>query len=345
MIHLNHAGTSWPKPSEVLEATANALTAPPSAWPAIFDDARQVTADALGARDPANVWLTTGCTSALAHVFTALDLTPEDIILTSNLEHHALWRWPAQMARRGRARHIALPRAPDGPLDLNEAERALRTGRVKLVAVTWGSNLTGELLPVRELARLAHTYGAMMLVDAAQVAGVLPIDVHDLGADILTLAGHKGPQGPRGVGVLWVHPECILPVSFCDLGSASIACAAGMAAGWRWLAEQPETTLSHTWPLYERLHKGLLELPGVRILGPLTDPRLPIAATVWEGRYHDVLANTLRTQGFEVRAGWHCAREAHGPLGALETGTLRFSLGPTSTRDHVDALLLAWKGL
>jgi selenocysteine lyase/cysteine desulfurase len=111
------------------------------------------------------------------------------------------------------------PRAADAPIDLDFVAASLARGGVRLVACCMASNVTGEILPVAELTRLAHEHGALMLIDAAQTAGCLPIDVGVLGADLFAFAGHKGPHAPQGIAGLYAAPSVAFesPAASCDL--------------------------------------------------------------------------------------------------------------------------------
>ncbi|HXI01695.1 MAG TPA: aminotransferase class V-fold PLP-dependent enzyme, partial [Candidatus Saccharimonadales bacterium] len=254
MIYANNAGTSWPKPPEVREAVAATLAAPPEEAPRLLAAAHEEIAGFLGVKDPARLLLTQGCTSALALAIGDLPWESGDVVVTSSLEHHALERPVAKLVRERGVIHRAAPYRPGLPVDPGFVSGVLGEGRVRLVALTAASNVTGEILPVEEIAGMAHRHGALCLVDAAQTAGLLPIDAERLGVDILVFAGHKGPLGPQGIGGLWAAPHvefrspaaaceiggsrradgaCSPFPGYCDAGSANVAGAAGLAAGMR----------------------------------------------------------------------------------------------------------------
>ncbi len=367
MIHLNHAGTSWPKPKEVVAAATATLESPPSASEDILGaGARAVSRllDLPHGADAARVVLTTGCTSALSMVVPLLPWTRGDAVVTSGLEHHALAGPIETLARLAGVEWVAVPPGAGAAIDLDRVEARLREGGVRLVAATFASNVTGELLPIADLARLAREHGALFLLDAAQAAGNAPLCVPALGADLVVLAGHKGPLAPPGVGALWIAPDvelrapaatCALPTSaaapvcrpapgFCDAGSANLPAIAGLSAGIehllaRGLDSVRERGLART----ERLLAGLERIDGVTVVGPRDAASRLAVVSVTLDRETPAAAERrlLADHGVVARAGHHCAPLAHDTLGTTAEGTLRFSFGPFTTDADVDAALAA----
>lgn len=354
-LYANYAGTSWPKPDAVLEASTAALAAAPSRWGDLYDSAHTCVAAAIGASDPSRLLFTSGCTAALATLMTSIELSPGDIVLTSGLEHHALARWPTHLTMTRGVEHALSPYKQGAPFDLDWTEEQLRTGRVKLIACAMASNVTGELLPVRELAQMARAYGAMMLVDAAQTAGIMPLDVEDLGAHFVTFAGHKGPHGLQGTGALWASSDAIVQLpaascdvsskrtapcgtfpSFCDVGSVNLPGISSLAAGFDWLASRPPTAQALI-PNRDALADGL------RRFGEVWAPRrgelgAPVVSLSNDALDLSALARALSARGIIARAGTHCAPLAHQTIGAAG-GTLRFSFGPSNTSEDVETIL------
>ncbi|MCA9717981.1 MAG: aminotransferase class V-fold PLP-dependent enzyme [Myxococcales bacterium] len=360
-VYLNHAGTSWPKPPEVHAAVADALTADPARWPGLFDEARAEVARFFGARDPETVVITPGCTSALAVALADLPWEAGDRLIIGGLEHHALHRPALALARTRGVELLVAPYAPGAPLDLDFVERALKAGGVRLLAFAMASNVTGELAPARELAALARRYGARCLVDAAQAAGVVEVDVRELDVDLLAFAGHKGPLGPQGVGGLYIAPDlpmralsancggaqaCVLGDMFqpgyCDLGSVNYAGLAGLAAGLRWIRAQGLARLrARTLARTRQLLEGVAAIPGARVIGcDRAEARAPVVSFVLEGDAPEVIATRLRARhGVVVRAGLQCAPLAHATLGTAAGGTVRASVGASTEPEDVAALL------
>ena len=201
-LYLNHAGTSWPKPQVVSEAVRDAMSVAPAKWPQRFDEAHQAIAEFLGVSRREQVLLTPGCTSALAVGIGDALIPSGKRVLTSRWEHHAVHRPLLKLASTGvRVEHIPpkrneLTHGQVSSIDLDWLERALSDQDVGLVAITAACNVTGELLPYEDVIRMAHHYGAMVLIDAAQIVGWLKLDLPQLGADMVAFGGHKGLQGP-----------------------------------------------------------------------------------------------------------------------------------------------------
>jgi selenocysteine lyase/cysteine desulfurase len=341
-VYLNHAGTSWPKPAPVQAAVARALAAPPEDWPARFDAQHHQIAAALGY--PADrALLTPGCTSALALALSDPRWRAGDRLVVSGMEHHALHRPALALADRGVVVQVA-PRGGEGePVDLAFVEAALRDG-ARMVAMTAASNVTGERLPVAAVVALCRAHGAVSLIDAAQLAGWVD-DLAALGADLVTFAGHKGPQAPWGIGGLLFGPEAAVlgrrasgppeRVGWCDAGSVDRVAMAGLEAGLAWMGTRPGR-LARALARVDRLAQGLVER-GARLLGG--ERGVPVVSAAFDGRDPAELARALAARGVVASGGLQCARLAHEHLGTAPRGTLRFSVGVVTTDDDVDQAL------
>lgn len=362
MVYLNNAGTSWPKPEPVRAAVRDALEASPEIWAGRFATDHSEICRAFGVDDPSRLLLTPGATSALSVAITDHPWESGDRIVVSSLEHHALHR-PAQLLASRGVELTVVPRAQDGPLDLTALEAELRRGRVRMVAMTAASNVTGELLPIAEIVGLARNHGALSLVDAAQIAGWIPIDVRSFGADLLAFTGHKGPQAPWGIGALFVAPEvtmfsplatCEVPADgasatcapmpgYCDVGSVDRAALAGLVAGLSWLAGPGRSDrLSQARRRVARIAEAIADHPKVSIHGSLQpDDRMPTLAMTVEGRTPSELAEALANEGVIASGGLQCAPLAHETIGTAPAGVLRLSVGPSNTDDDIGAAIEA----
>ena len=338
-----------------------ALAASPDSGREILDGGRAELATLIGAPDPGRVLFTTGCTSALSLAITDLPWQPGDAIVTSGLEHHALLRPVARLASLAGVLHRVVPPTPASAFDLAILEDVLCDGAVRLVACTMASNVTGAILPIRAISDRVHAAGALMLVDVAQTLGNVPVDVGDLGADILVVAGHKGLHGPTGVGALWASPEVVfdspatacsvrhVPApcapfpSWCDTGSANLPAIAGLRAGIAWLSERGlDGIRRHTLELTARLLRGVAECDALRVVGPPdAEARTATVSLVHDRLAPRELAAALRPAGIVARAGLHCAPQAITSLGLDPAeGTLRLSFGPGVSSADVDAALV-----
>ena len=360
-VYLNQAGTSWPKPAAVQDAAAAVLEADPNDWPAQFESARRSVADFLHIPDATRLLLTPGGTSALAVAVADHAWLPGDRVLTSGLEHHALHRPLWKLAEWG-VELTVLPRTEHEPIVLEALEKQLAAGRVRLVAVTAASNVTGEFTPLDEVVRLAHAAGALVLVDAAQTVGWWDIDVPALGADLVAFAGHKALHAPWGIGGLYVAegvamnspaascevphgeaPNCAQMPAYCDTGSVDRVALAALTAAAEWLAAaQRRDRLATAQQQAERLWTTAASLPGVTLYGP-RDPksRLPIVSFTVRGRRVAEVAAALGDRGVFAAAGLQCAPLAHQTLGTEAEGVVRLSVGAMNTEADIDRAVAA----
>jgi len=360
-IHANHAGTSFPKAPGVADALAGVLSGPPEVGIAALSQAHAASCAWLGIEAPERLLLTPGCTSALSVAVGDLPWQPGDVVVTSSLEHHALARPVERLVRDRGVVHEQLAYAPGTPVDLDGLRAVLRRGNVRLVATTAASNVTGEVLPVSEIAALAHEAGALYLLDAAQTLGVLPLDVGTVGADLLTFAGHKAVMAPHGIGGLWAAPHvlfespsavCELGVDgrpagacspfpgYCDVGSVNLAAAAGFGAAVAWHVEQGAAAGQRACALAGRLRAALAERAGCELLGGPQGPYTATLSVRIAGLALERAEGHFAAAGITVRAAQHCAPMALQALGAPE-GTLRISFGALNMDDDVDAVLAA----
>ncbi|MEM6295380.1 MAG: aminotransferase class V-fold PLP-dependent enzyme [Myxococcota bacterium] len=336
VLYLNNAGTSWPKAPGVADAVAEVLAADPRSYAARYTQARASIADSLGAADPQRLWLTPGCTSALCVAVETMPWARGDVVVTSALEHEAVLSPVRRLQANAGVEHVAIGRAPQGPLDLEQLSDILVRRPVRAVVMTAASNVTGECLPIEAVVQRCREAGVRVIVDAAQTAGLLPLHLETLGADAVTVAGHKGPMAPQGVGALWLREGFELPVGYCDLGSVDLPATVAMARSLRWLAEDAPPG-EQAVALRNRLWAALAEREGCRVfgeMGPSTGAvsavfdALPLAEG--EARFADA--------GIVVRSGRHCAPQALATLRVPE-GTVRFSFGRMNDANDVDAVL------
>ena len=259
-----------------------------------------------------------------------------------------------------------VPCAGDGSLDPADMGRAVTQG-TRLVVVTHASNVTGTILPVAEIGEIAHSAGALFLVDTAQTAGVVPIDLQAMHIDLLGFSGHKGLQGPPGTGGLvfgesvdvgsiapWVRggtgsnsefeeqPE-MLPDKF-ESGTSNGVGIAGLGAGLRFVTGRGVQSIrAHEIELTSILVEGLSSVPGVVVYGP-RDQALRTAVvsfTVAGPTVSEIGLRLDEEHDIMCRVGLHCAPAAHRTIGTFPEGTVRLASGVFTTMDDVEATVRA----
>ncbi|KRM28519.1 SufS family cysteine desulfurase [Schleiferilactobacillus harbinensis] len=318
-----------------------------------YENARQTVADFIHAEDTANIIFTRGTTESLnwiAQSWGGTHIQAGDEIIITIMEHHSnLVPWQQLALRTGaKLRYVDID--DQGLLDM-PAYRAMLSARTKIVAVTQVSNVLGTINPIQEIGQLAHAAGAILVVDGAQSAPHMPVDVQALGADFFAFSGHK-MLGPTGIGVLYGKMallEAMPPIEFggemiskvekfqttwADIpwrfegGTPNIAGAIGLAAAIRYLqAIGLDKIRDHERALTTYALDQLKAIPGLTIYGPQDAARRGgvIAFTLNGVHPHD-LATVLDTQQVAVRAGHHCAQPLMQRLGVVATARASFYL-------------------
>lgn len=370
-IYFDHGASSWPKPPQVVDAVTRSLTeygGNPGrgayrlamATSRLIFDARAACAALLGVPDSRDLIFTPGCTYGCNLMLKGL-LSPGDRVVVSSMEHNAVTRPLHLLSQRGVKVDI-VDADETGAVDADAFEAAVNAAPTRAVVCQHASNVTGAVQPVADLADIAHEAGALMLVDGAQSAGHLRLDLAALGVDAWATSGHKGLLGPQGIGLLYLAPHLepeelveggtggglselptqptVRPDRY-EAGTPNTPGIAGLGAAARFLSEYGEAQRAEEQRLARRLVEGMLEIPGVSVLGPPPGaPRVPIVAMTHDRITADQLAFALdRRYGVAVRAGLHCSPWAHRTLGTHDTGAVRFGLGFGTTAEDVDLVL------
>ncbi|WP_454193237.1 aminotransferase class V-fold PLP-dependent enzyme [Paenibacillus sp. Marseille-Q7038] len=373
IIYLDHAATSWPKPEVVKEAMLQAMETA-GANPGrgshqmsvnasrVLFNTRRVIAKLFGIHNPNDIVLTSNTTMSLNLAIKGI-LKPGDHVITTMMEHNSVRRPLEYLKSLGQIEVDYLPLTNEGQISVDMLEGQIRP-HTKLVAVTHSSNLLGSILPVQDISAVTRKYGIPLLVDAAQSAGVLHIDVEKMGIDMLAFPGHKGLLGPQGTGGLYIHPNLdVKPLLYGGTGSQSEAIGqptvrpdryesgtpnvvgyAGLRAGIEQvLSLTVDQIYEHEWALSQYLIEELEKIPRSHILGPRKGwPRSGLVSFNIEGMDSAELAFRLdREYSIAVRSGYHCTPLAHESAGTLDRGAVRASFGVNSTEAEVSALLAA----
>ena len=373
MIYLDNAATSFPKPEAVyrgMEAFARASGANPGRSghhraveaEAMIDDTRRLLARLFGAPRPERVVLGHNATDALNMAIKGV-VRPGDHVITSVLEHNSVNRPLNQLQQDGVITLTRLPATAGHVIDPDAVVDAW-TATTRLVAVTHASNVTGTIQPVGEYGRIARERHALLLVDAAQSAGVVPIDVERDMIDLLAFTGHKGLLGPTGTGGLVVGERADVspwreggtggdsanPLQPSELpyrlegGTPNVFGIAGLREGVRILLEKGvETVSAHERELLATFLRELRRPESYSFYGaaePILerrgDGRVGLLSFNVAGFSPAELAALLDEQfDIAVRSGLDCAPYAHKHLGTFPDGGVRVSVGILTTRDDM----------
>ncbi len=373
MIYLDNAATSFPKPKRVYERMNQFLreeAANPGrsghrlsvAAEGQIVQARSLLAKFFGAKNPERIIFTLNCTDSL-NIAIKGALRDGDHAITTVLEHNSVLRPLNALEAYGKITVTKIHPSKDGFIDPQDIKKAFQKN-TKLIAMTHASNVIGVVQPICEIGRLVREAGALFLVDAAQTAGVISIDVQRDFIDLLAFPGHKSLYGPPGTGGLYVgeraklipwreggtgfdsqsrtQPET-LPFLL-EGGTPNSVGIVGLKEGVDFiLGEGLEKIQTHERSLVKKLRQELKEVPGLKLHGTddVTQSVAPVSFVV-DGIEPQEFSIVL-DQSFQiaVRAGLHCAPLMHEMLGTAPQGSIRFSPGYFNTLDEIDQAIRA----
>jgi len=375
VIYFDNAATSWPKPPQVKEAMVrfmDEIGANPGRSghllsieaARILYETREALSGCFNVKDSSRVVLTLNATESLNLALKGL-LKPKDHVITSSMEHNSVMRPLRDLEKKGIELSI-IRCSKEGVLDSREVEKEIRSN-TRMVVLTHATNVTGTLLPIREVGLIARSYNLLFLVDAAQTAGAYPIDVERDRIDLLAFTGHKSLYGPQGTGGLVIgervkenemiplkqggtgsrsefeeQPD-FLPDRF-ESGTPNGVGIAGLLAGIQFVLEKGiEQIHQHEIGLIEKLIEGLKKFPEVKVYGPEhgEDRIATLSFNIAQLSPSDVAMHLEREFGILCRPGLHCAPAAHRTIGTFPEGTVRFSLSYLTSEWEVDQALQA----
>lgn len=371
-IYLDNAATSFPKPPSVCDAVDRAMRGN-AANPGrgghqlsleagrMVMECREAVAGFFGIADATRIAFTANATEAINLGLFGL-LRPGDRVVTTSMEHNAVMR-PLHALQESGVELVYVKGDRQGFV----APRAIReacASPTRLVVMTHCSNVTGTLQAIEEVGPWCRQQGILFMVDAAQSAGIFPIDVNEQAIDLLAVPGHKGLMGPPGTGFLYVRPDLSLrPLLYGGTGTYSNSVAqpaemperlesgtlniiglAGLLSGLQFLGETGiDRVRARERALLEQLTAGLRAIPGVALHGPLDMARHGGALSLTIENLDPSSAGFRldREYGICCRVGLHCAPEAHRTIGTFPQGTVRLSPGYFNTTAEIDATLAA----
>ncbi len=376
MIYLDNAATTSPKPEIVIKEVNNALrkysanpgrgghTPSIQAARAVYQT-RMLAKELFHAAAQENVIFTSGCTQSLNTVIKGV-LKPGDHVVISSMEHNAVVRPLYRLKQKGLIDYsTADVIIGDDDATLNAFRKAINA-KTRMIICTHASNVFGTRLPVERICALAHSYGILFCLDAAQSAGFLDIDIAENGYDFVCCPGHKGLYGPTGIGLLLIHSNQLLdtlteggtgsdsvnPVmpdyypDRLESGTLNIPGICGLGAGIRFIDRYGiEKLRRHEYRLMKMLYQGLQSVKNIRLYTDEPDilHSVPVISFNIDEVESEKVAAYLNNKGIAVRAGLHCAPSAHRMMGTLDSGTVRIAPSVFTNEKDIQILMIALK--
>lgn len=369
MIYLDNAATTGRKPTGVIKAVGGALrelsanpgrsghTASLKTADAVYT-VREKTAELFGASGAENVVFTLNCTHSINCVIKGV-LKAGEHAVTSSLEHNSVMRPLIKQQIPFDTAYVSLT---DDRATLRDFEKKIRP-ETKLVICTGASNVLGKTLPITEIGALCRDRGVLFAVDAAQIAGVIPINMRQMNIDFLCIAPHKGLYAPMGIGVLiceksikntiieggtgtnsaeLVQPDA-LPERL-ESGTVNVPAIMGISAGIDYVKQIGINKIySHEMKLIRYLYRELSKIERVQLYTPEpTDVMYaPVLSFNVYGKTSTEVSQYLSDNGIAVRGGLHCAPFAHRQIGTLDSGAVRVSVAAFNTPSEIGSLIKA----
>lgn len=359
MIYLDNAATSFPKPTAVYQNVMKAMKkyganpgrgshAMAIEGAKIIYETRELLAELFNLDDPLNVILTFNATDGLNLAIKGL-LKPGDHVITTSMEHNSVLRPIMELQKNG-VENTIVQCEKDGKIKISDIEAAIKSN-TKLIVTTHVSNLTGTIFPIEDIGMLCKRYQIPYLVDAAQSAGVLEIDVKKSNISFLAVPGHKGLLGPQGTGALLINSDLTInhlkeggtgsessnlyqpdfyPDKF-EAGTPNLPGIAGLNEGLKYIKNKGiKSIYSHEKKLLDLFITEIKKNPKIQIYGPESiNDRCGVVPINIDNVDSSEVAYILDTKyNIAVRPGLHCAPLAHKTIGTEKIGAVRFSVGP-----------------
>jgi cysteine desulfurase / selenocysteine lyase len=329
----------------------------------ILIEAREALAELFDIADPLRIVFTRNATEALNLAICGI-LQPGDHCITSSMEHNSVMRPLRALEKRG-VEVTVVPCSPRGELDPRAIEKAIKK-KTRLIVTTHASNVTGTLMPISEVGKIARKHEVFFCIDAAQTAGAYPIDVKKMHIDLLAFTGHKALYGPQGIGGLYIRegleadlepltrggtgsrsefqeqPD-FMPDKF-ESGTPNTVGVAGLGAGVRFILTQGVAQIrAKEQGLTRMLIEGLGSIPGTSAYGCAdSEKQVAICSFNVAGLTPSEITMQLDEEyAIMSRPGLHCAPSAHQAIGTFPQGTVRLSAGYFTTEAEIAAALEA----
>lgn len=374
-IYLDNASTSYPKPKEVAEAIydfmiSNGSTSGRGAYKnAMISDrlvyeTRKSIANLFNFKDPKKVIFTCNVTESLNMIINGI-LTEGDHVITSSIEHNSVWRCLKTLEKNKNISISKVESSKEGYTKAEDVEKYINQN-TKLIVFTHASNVLGTIQPIREIGEIARKYNIPFLVDAAQTAGAYPIDVQADNIDLLAFTGHKSLLGPMGTGGIIINWDGnINPLKFggtggdsayeyqpnyypnkLETGTMNVAGLIGLNKSIEFINKEGiENIHKKEKELVKYALDKLDSIDNVKVYGPKDSNKVVgVVSFNIKGKRAEEVGYELDTKyNIMVRAGLHCAPNAHELIGTKEIGTLRIGIGYFNKKEDIDELIAAIK--
>lgn len=376
MIYLDNAATTLHKPPQVMEAVLHAMITMGNAARGAHGGALEASRTVFGTREKLarlfscrradHVVFTANSTEALNIAINGT-IHRGDHVISTDCEHNSVLRPLYRLEEERGVELDFVPADRQGRVDYSDFERLMRPN-TRAVVCTHCSNLTGNIMDLERISDIAHRHGALLLVDASQTAGTVPIHMEALGVDVLCFTGHKGLMGPQGTGGLCIRPGVEIapwkvggsgvhsydrhhPMEYptrLEAGTLNSHGIAGLSAALDVILERGVEDIQRAeHALMQRFYEGIRDIPGVTVYGDFSVPeRCAIVALNIRDYDSSAVSDELTvTYGIATRPGAHCAPRMHKALGTTEQGAVRFSFSFYNTEQEVDAAIAAVRAI
>lgn len=376
MIYLDNAATTLHKPPQVMEAVLHAMITMGNAARGAHGGALEASRTVFGTREKLarlfscrradHVVFTANSTEALNIAINGT-IHRGDHVISTDCEHNSVLRPLYRLEEERGVELDFVPADRQGRVDYSDFERLMRP-HTRAVVCTHCSNLTGNIMDLERISDIAHRHGALLLVDASQTAGTVPIHMEALGVDVLCFTGHKGLMGPQGTGGLCIRPGVEIapwkvggsgvhsydrhhPMEYptrLEAGTLNSHGIAGLSAALDVILERGVEDIQRAeHALMQRFYEGVRDIPGVTVYGDFSAPeRCAIVALNIRDYDSSAVSDELTvTYGIATRPGAHCAPRMHKALGTTEQGAVRFSFSFYNTEQEVDAAIAAVRAI
>ena len=378
MIYFDNAATSYPKPPDVAKAVYDSIVRyggnPGRSGhkmslnaAKIVYNLREKVSEFFGISDCEGVILTKNCTEALNLAIFSVIKHGGNVII-SNFEHNSVMR-PLEYLKNNKISDYKVANISfDNPrLTANEFEK-LVDSKTKMIICTHASNVTGKIAPIKEISEICRRNNLIFCVDASQTAGIIPINMQEMGIDILCCPGHKGLYGPRGTGLLVINSKISLsPIIFGGTGSVSTSLeqpdflpdiaesgtinvpgAAGLSAGISFINKNGINNIyAHEIELASYFYEIISKMPNILLYSskPCENNAVATVSFNVKGKACTDVADALDRYNIAVRSGLHCCPMAHNFIGTGQNGTVRASFSYFNKKSEIDYLCNVLKHL